>query len=132
MTESINDIDIDPSRVRPTVSLMMLSSCGIVKKFEILLTFAVTPVILGRILFTLLVVGSMLFVVNISLDYGTKITTPTGFAVFHEGFVIPVPACKAIVVLLIGKICRRRRDLYRGQPPENPNYSISFGAAYVT
>lgn len=38
-----------------------------VKKFEILLTFAVTLVIMRRIQFTLLVVGSMLFVVNISL-----------------------------------------------------------------
>ena len=105
MTESISDIDIDPSRVRPTVSLMMLSRYGIVKKFEILLTFAVTLVVLRRILFTLLVVGSMLFVINIPLDYGIKITTPTCFAAFHEGFVIPVPARKAFVELLTSKIC---------------------------
>ena len=84
---------------------MMMSRYGIVKKFEILLTFAVTLETLRRILFTLLVVRSMLFVINISLDYGIKVTTPTGFAAFHEGFVVPVPARKAIVDLLIGKIC---------------------------
>lgn len=105
MTESISDIDIDPSRVRPTVSLMMLSRYGIVKKFEILLTFAVTLIVLRRSLFTLLVVGSMLFVINISLGYGIEYTTPTCFAAFHESFVIPVPARKAIVELLTGKIC---------------------------
>lgn len=104
MTESISDIDIDPSRVRPTVSLTMLSRYGIVKKFEILLTFAVTLAIMGRIRFTLLVVGSMLFVVKMWLDYGIMIITRTGFAAFHEGFVIPVPAGKAIMALLIGKI----------------------------
>lgn len=102
MTESISDIDIDPSRVRPTVSLMMLSRYDIVKKFEILLTFAVTLLILGRILFTLLVVGSMLFVINISLDYGIRIITPTRFAAFHERFVISVPVRKAIAALVIG------------------------------
>ena len=47
----------------------------------------------------------MLFVVTISLNHGIKITTPTGFAAFHEGFIVPVPARKAIVELLIGKIC---------------------------
>ena len=87
------------------VSLMMLSRYGIVKKFEILLMFAVTLKLSRRILFTLLVVGSMLFVIKISMDYGIKITTPTGFAAFHEGFVIPVPARKAIAELLIGRIC---------------------------
>ena len=87
------------------VSLMMLSRYGIVKKFEILLKFAVTLKILKRILFTLLVVENMLFVINIPFDCGIKITTPTDFAAFHEGFVVPVPARKVIVELLIGKIC---------------------------
>ena len=65
MTESISDTDIDLSGLRPIVSLMMLSRYGIVKKFEMLLTFAVTLRTSRRILFTLLVVGSMLFVINI-------------------------------------------------------------------
>ena len=47
----------------------------------------------------------MLFVVNILLNDGIKISTRTGFAAFHEGFIVPVPARKAIVELLIGKIC---------------------------
>lgn len=84
---------------------MMLSRYGIVKKFEILLMFAVTLVVMRMILFTLLVVGNMLSVVNISLDYGVKITTLTCFAAFHKSFVIPIPARKAIVELLTGEIC---------------------------
>ena len=46
----------------------------------------------------------MLFVINKWLDYGIMTTTRTSFAAFHEGFIIPVPAGKAIVARLIGKI----------------------------
>lgn len=46
----------------------------------------------------------MLFVINIWLDYGVMTTIRTGFAAFHEGFVVPVPAGEAIVARLIGKI----------------------------